>query len=166
MSGDLSEGQMVRGVIQAGKHMLPFGPIAVGRSAEWAFDSARVEELRQTVSLSGGRELLDLKDAWQSPPVREFKDIRHWLLMLAMGLMLSDALITRMGWKLPEWAIPQRTVKVRSTKPAPMKTSSPKESKAPAPVAEPVTPELTASALEAESEKRRARFARAKRDGR
>jgi hypothetical protein len=166
VSGDLSEGQMVRGVIQAGKHMLPFGPIAVGRSAEWAFDSARVEELRQTVSLSGGRELLDLKDAWQSPPVREFKDIRHWLLMLAMGLMLSDALITRMGWKLPEWAIPHRTAKVRATKAAPVKPSSPKEIKAPAPVVEPVTPALTASALEAESEKRRARFARAKRDGR
>ena len=34
---DLDEGQMVRGAIQVGDAAIPFGPLVVGGSAEWAF---------------------------------------------------------------------------------------------------------------------------------
>ncbi len=149
---DLGEGQLVRGVIQAGKHTLPFGPVAVGRNAEWAFDAKRLEELRQTSLLSGGRELLDLKSAWKSPPALEWTDLRHGLLVLALVLMLADALVTRLGWKLPRWnARPKQS----STPTSAAIQAPPSLPTARLPSAEPVAPPIPA-------EHRRARFARAK----
>lgn len=103
-SVELSEGEMVRGAVQVGSQALSIGPALVGTSAEWAFDEARVEELRAVSKASGGRELLELSQAWRSPPLERFVDLRGWLLMLALMGMLLDALITRMGWRLPEWA--------------------------------------------------------------
>lgn len=168
VSTDLGEGKLVRGVIQAGKHMLPFGPVSVGKDAEWAFDPARVEELRQTASQSGGRELLDLQDAWVSPPAQEFSDIRHWLLIAALVFMLADALVTRMGWQLPEWT--RKREKMVVSKPAfgisvvPSK-NAPSPAKAAIGAATPAiasTPEKIGERAEDEAAKRSARFARAK----
>jgi hypothetical protein len=163
VAADLSEGQLVRGVIQAGKSMLPFGPVAVGRNAEWAFDAARLDEVKQTALLSGGRELLDLKDAWKSPPAQELSDLRHWLLLLALILMLADALITRLGWKLPEWS-PRRAASAPAPKPAPAvlpatTLAHPNALPTPAPKVAPIVSDPN---VQLESDQRRARFARAK----
>ncbi len=103
---DLEEGTVVRGGIQAGTQVIPFGPLSVGTKAEWAFDPLRQEELRQTAAASGGRELLDLAQAWQSPPVVQFTDLRPWLLPLLLLLFLADALVTRLGWTFAEWKWP------------------------------------------------------------
>lgn len=104
---DLTDGSVVRGAVWAAGHALPFGPLSVGTDAEWSRDPRRVEELRRASTQSGGRELLDLKDAWQSPPVSGFTDLRGWLLPLLLGLFLSEALVTRMGWRLPEFGAPR-----------------------------------------------------------
>lgn len=165
VSADLSDGQLVRGVIHAGKHVLPFGPVAVGRNAEWAFDAKRVEELRQTVAISGGREVLDLHSAWESPRTKEFTDIRHWLLLCALGVMLSDALMTRLGRKLPEWAtrrdkiVIAKHVKVPKSQPQKYQPQVFPASPTPEPAAAAPVPDTTA---EDEAARRRARFARAK----
>ena len=98
---ELEEGVVVRGGIQAGTHVIPFGPLAAGTQAEWTFDPARQEELRQTAAASGGRELLDLAAAWQSPPLPQFRDLRPWILPLLVLLLLADALTTRLGWSFP-----------------------------------------------------------------
>lgn len=103
---DLEEGSVVRGGIQAGPHVIPFGPLSVGTKAEWSFDPLRQEELRQTAAASGGRELLDLAQAWQSPPVVQYADLRPWLLPLLLVLFLADALVTRLGWTFAEWKWP------------------------------------------------------------
>ncbi len=163
VSTDLVEGQMVRGVIQAGKHALPFGPVVVGNSAEWAFDPARVEELRLASRLSGGRELVELKDAWKSPQIQQMADLRHWLLVALMVLVLAEALITRMGWTLPEFAMPRRAQVARL--PRRVKTQPPALSPATSP-----SPTVSANAPAVESavpgpteaDQRRSRFARAK----
>jgi hypothetical protein len=162
VSVDLTEGEVVRGAIQAGKHTLPFGPLAVGSSTEWAFDPARVDELRQVASQTGGRELLDLHDVWKSPPLKELTDLRRWLLPLAMLLILADALITRMGWKLPKLALVKtvkepRPQKVRVAQPA---TPVPAmEERRP----ETAPPPLPSAAVENAAEtRRRERYARAK----
>ena len=81
----------------------------MGRQAEWSFDAKRVEELRSVAMASGGRELLDLNDAWKSPPAEEFADLRLWLLLAALLLMLVEALITRLGWRLPERAMVRKS---------------------------------------------------------
>ncbi|MCA1962335.1 MAG: VWA domain-containing protein [Prosthecobacter sp.] len=100
----LTEGQMVRGAVQVGGATLSFGPIMAGNSTEWAFDETRTEELRRASTVSGGRELFDLSQAWRSPKVVRFSDARPLLLLAALFLMLADALLTRTGWWMPEWA--------------------------------------------------------------
>ena len=94
---DLEEDQTVRGVVQAGDHALPFGPINVGVSAEWAFDPERLQDLRGLATHSGGRELLDLSQAWLRPNVRQVLDLRLPLVILILLGILLDAVTTRMG---------------------------------------------------------------------
>ena len=94
---DLEENETVRGVVQAGEYALPFGPVNVGVSAEWAFDPERLQELRAVAAQSGGRELLDLSQAWMRPQVRQLLDLRMPLAILILLGMLADALVTRMG---------------------------------------------------------------------
>jgi hypothetical protein len=100
----LKEGEMVRGAVQLGGTALNFGPTLLGTSTEWAFDEARAEELRQVSASSGGRELLDFSQAWRSPRLPRFADMQGWLLITALLLMLIEALVTRTGWHMPEWA--------------------------------------------------------------
>ncbi|MEZ5433785.1 MAG: hypothetical protein R3F31_21995 [Verrucomicrobiales bacterium] len=66
---------MIRGAVQLGKVALPFGPLVLGSSHEWAFDKERVNELRAISSSSGGRELLDLSKAWLRPVHRDYSGI-------------------------------------------------------------------------------------------
>ena len=94
---DLEENETARGVVQAGEHAIPFGPVNVGVSAEWAFEPERLRELRVVSAQSGGRELLDLSQAWLRPPVRQLLDMRLPLAMLILLGVLLDALATRMG---------------------------------------------------------------------
>jgi len=98
---EMGEGQIIRGAVQAGSHALAFGPVVVGSSAEWSFDPERLAELREVSRLSGGRELLDLSQAWIRPPAIHATNLRIPLLLLALFVILFDALVTRMGWRLP-----------------------------------------------------------------
>ena len=95
---EMEEGAVVRGGIQVGAHVIPFGPLSIGTKTEWTFDPLRQEELRQTAAASGGRELRDLAAAWQSPPLEQFTDLRPWILPVLLLLLLADALVTRLGW--------------------------------------------------------------------
>jgi hypothetical protein len=95
-----------------------------------------------------------------SPPVQEYRDLRHWLMLAALGLMLGEALVTRMGWKLPEWERRRKLVPSMAKPPrAAVKEVIPVTEK-PTLTA---TPTVAAPDPEvAENEKRRSRFARAK----
>ena len=189
---DLEEGSVIRGGIQAGIHVIPFGPLSVGTKAEWTFDPIRQEELRQTAVTSGGREILDLATAWQSPPVARFTDLRPWLLPLLLLLFLADALVTRLAWTFPKlrwpvWfqsplpSLPVNTPSGEADASRPLSfepTPSPAAPgraltpppllssrglpKTPTPAPLPLNPPNPDTAAEAEA-RRRARFARAKR---
>ena len=80
---DLDEGGVVRGAVQVGEHALPFGPLSVGSSVEWAFEPERLAELRAVSNQTGGRELLDLSKAWLRPPF-----IAETSLHLPLGIAL------------------------------------------------------------------------------
>ena len=97
--------RLFRGVIQTGEHAIPFGPLIVGSSTEWAFDPERLSELRSVSAQTGGRELLDLSQAWLRPSVIRETNLRTPLVITALILILLDALVTRTGWKLPLPAI-------------------------------------------------------------
>lgn len=132
VSRELEEGIVVRGAVQAGPHGIPFGPLVVGSSTEWAFDTERLAEQREVSRLSGGRELLDLSKAWLRPPARQLADLRLPLLIAVLSLMVFEALITRMGWRIP--VIPAPRIARRGTR---RKAASPARQGGPVPEARP-----------------------------
>ena len=156
LTRDLAEGSVVRGAVQVGGNALPFGPLSVGSSIEWDFDPERLAELRAVSNQTKGRELLDLSKAWLRPPYLAETSLRLPLGIALLLLVLTEALLTRTGWKLPQLSLPQRTPqeprpKFRTPKPVPQATPQPPPS---APVETPVSPP-------SETE-RRSRFQRAK----
>lgn len=100
----VEEGEVLRGAVQLDESVIPLGPLAAGTRAEWAFDSERVEELRQLSALSGGRRLLDLESAWEKPTHTARASIAPWIIALLVPLFLLEALFTRTGWRLPRFA--------------------------------------------------------------
>ena len=156
---------MVRGAVKVGGQAIGFGPAIVGTSTEWAFDEARVEELRRVSLASGGRELLEMSQAWRSPTVSRFTDFSVWLFIITLLLVLFEAFVTRTGWKMPRLARADVRARPVAVKPPQdvrkhrerLQTAAPKvESQGPSvPKPEP----KTAPASEAE---RQSRFQRAK----
>ncbi|MGC4017170.1 MAG: VWA domain-containing protein [Luteolibacter sp.] len=102
---DLEAGSVVRGAIQVGDVALPFGPISVGASVEWAFEPERIAELRTVSAQTGGRELLNLENAWLRPPFVNEASLKLPLAISLVALILAEALLTRTGWKLPVFAM-------------------------------------------------------------
>ncbi len=97
---ELNEGGVARGVIQVGKYVLPFGPLAVGANTEWQFDRERLDELRAASVSTGGRELHDLSQAWLRPPALSEVDLRPLLLISVLVLALWEIFLTRTGWSI------------------------------------------------------------------
>jgi hypothetical protein len=156
VSRDLDEGSVIRGAIQVGPHAMPFGPITVGSSIEWAFEPERLTELRSIAAQTGGRELLDLADAWKRPPYEHEVTLRIWLVVSLLGLVIIEALMTRTGWKLPLPGLPRferqpKVVKAKTPKPAPSLSTPVTKEKENTPISSP--PEET---------ERRSRYQRAK----
>ena len=151
LTHELNEGSVLRGSVLAGQYQLPFGPIMVGSSVEWAFEPEKIEELRHLSASTGGRELLDLTQAWIRPEQVHVSDIRVWLAVLILLLVLMDALVTRVGW--PLWSRSPKSDRVKLPKAAKVKVANEKE------VVEKEEPERPASTKES----RRSRFDRAKR---
>lgn len=104
VSRDLEEGSVVRGAIQVGTYAIPFGPITLGSSIEWAFEPESISNLRAASKQTGGRELLDINTAWLRPPFIQDTSLRLPLMLALLGFMIVEALITRTGWKLPAFA--------------------------------------------------------------
>ncbi|MBC7978962.1 MAG: VWA domain-containing protein [Armatimonadetes bacterium] len=117
LSRDLEEGSVVKGAIRVGDNALGFGPVSVGSAVEWAFEPERLAELRQVSHQTNGRELLNLEKAWLRPPYVAANPLGLPAGILLVVLVLLDALITRTGWKLPQFVRRQPAVKVARKKP-------------------------------------------------
>ena len=156
LSRDLEEGSVVKGAIRVGDNAIGFGPVSVGSSVEWAFESEQLAELRQVSHQSDGRELLNLKEAWLRPPYVAATPLGLPLGIALIGMILLDALITRTGWKLPEFVKIEKRQKVAKSK-----VTKPSKPQVKAPVAEVKKADGRQSLPEAASE-RRSRFQRAK----
>ncbi|MGJ8655047.1 MAG: VWA domain-containing protein [Akkermansiaceae bacterium] len=157
---DLEEGTLIRGSVQAGNHAIPFGPIIVGSSTEWAFDKERLAELRTLSQQTNGRNLTDLSQAWIRPPILHYADLRIPLAIALLIAVLLDALITRTGWTFPELALAQKWNQSRNQQkltptPAPKETTketTKQQSPEPTPTSTEQPPNTT----------RQSRFSRAK----
>jgi hypothetical protein len=156
---DLNEGGVIRGAVQVGGHALPFGPLAVGSSVEWAFEPERLAELRAVSNQTGGRELLDLSKAWLRPPFVAETPLNLPLGIALVLLILAEALVTRTGWRMPRFAMPPRSpagakpVRTRQPRPKPME---------PTPAGPVVSPGEQAPTAPPEPTDRGSRFQRAK----
>ena len=156
---DLPEGSVVRGAIQVGESALPFGPLSVGSSVEWAFEAERIDELRGIAQLTGGRELLDLSKAWQRPPFIHETSLRLPLVIALLAIVLLEALMTRTGWKLPVLALPKRASSERGMKPTTKRLENPPAETA---VVRPPSPEVQPQPSPLSESERSSRFQRAK----
>lgn len=157
---DLDEGAVVRGAIQVGEHALPFGPLTVGSSVEWAFEPERLAELRTVSSLTGGRELLDLSKAWLRPPSRQDVSLRLWIALAMLVFLIAEALLTRTGWKLPIPALPSFEKREKVVKPK--KVKAPKPEAPVMPTVPDEKPIVAAKQEPADESERRSRYQRAK----
>lgn len=155
LSRDLEEGSVVKGAIRVGDHALAFGPISVGSSVEWAFDTERLEELRQISHQTNGRRLLNLEDAWLRPPYIAAHALNLPLGISLLALILLEALISRTGWKMPEFIEWDRK---KSKNAKPKKALTPKVTK---PLVE-KKPEEKPQVMVDPNSDRRSRFQRAK----
>ena len=157
LTRDLEEGSVVRGAVQVAGNALPFGPLSVGSSVEWAFEPERLTELRAVSNQTRGRELLDISKAWLRPPFLAETSLRLPLGIALILILLADALLTRTGWKLPQLALPNRTQKAARLK-IPKPKRAEKSSPLPPVAAAPDVP----TAPPQEESARSARFQRAK----
>jgi hypothetical protein len=89
-------GGWLRGVVAAGSEKWPFGPIAAGVDPEWNASSDQIQQLREVSRLSGGREITDLREAWQRPVDRRHARLDNWLLVLLLALFLTEVASTRL----------------------------------------------------------------------
>jgi hypothetical protein len=143
--------------VQVAGNALPFGPLSVGSSVEWAFEPERLTELRAVSSQTRGRELLDISKAWLRPPFLAETSLRLPLGIALVLIILADALLTRTCWKLPQLALPNRIPRA-----ARVKIPSPKRAEKTAPLPAVVaTPDVSKMPPQEESA-RSARFQRAK----
>ncbi len=91
----LHPAEWLRGVVQAGRELWPFGPVSPGLDPEWNFASERLGELRVTSQSSGGREINDLREVWTAPRPAEFAGAGNWLLAALLATFLAEVAVTR-----------------------------------------------------------------------
>jgi hypothetical protein len=99
-TAELTPGRRLRGAVRLGGAALPFGPVTAPGLAEWAYDPARPQELKELSQRSGGRERIELASVWDAPRPVTARGIRGWLLTTWVALLLADALLTRLGISL------------------------------------------------------------------
>jgi hypothetical protein len=160
LTRDFEEGSVIRGAIQIGPHAIPFGPITVGSSVEWAFDTDAVKELRDATRSTGGRELIDLGDAWLRPTMIQDRSLQIPLLLGTLAMFLLEALTTRTGWAMPKWQ--KNALPPLPKRPRLPKVSRSKLAKAPESSPPPAKTESAPTNVDVADQARRQRFQKAK----
>jgi hypothetical protein len=165
----------VRGAVQIGESVLPFGPIAAAVDPEWSFDPSRVTELKTVAQQSGGKARLDLSTVWDAPVQAVYGDLRRGLLLALLGGFLLETLLTRLGIRpgrfgevLPQWRKIRDRRQPHAQRAAGRKSQGQPVREAPSHLASlPIQSPGASDAVASDSaSERRQRFARAKRRGR
>lgn len=99
----LDPGEIIQGVVKIGRTALPIPMLGNGSQSEWQFSSKALNQLRQISRRSGGKELTNLAEAWDTTFSSRHLDLRFPLLWLLLGGVLLDAWLTQIG-KTPCWS--------------------------------------------------------------
>lgn len=89
---------VLRGAVQIGEHVLPFGPFTRRRSTEFNFDQEQRRKLLELAKGSGGTELLNFNEVWRPISGRTPRSIEIPLLILLVILALTEVLLTRLNY--------------------------------------------------------------------
>lgn len=95
----LAASRFLRGAVQVGPFVLPFGPIVAGSNPEWTRDPHRIAELQALSQASGGEQRLDLPSIWKEPRPTGTTSLQLPILIALLVLMLLEFLQTRLGWR-------------------------------------------------------------------
>jgi len=114
LSQDLTEGALVQGVVKAGKFTFPFGPLKVAGNTEWIWQPERIESLRNLSQSTGGRELVDLSQAWNRPKERGGLSLVPYGVVLLLFLIIIEAWETQAGFQFKGFQGFRRLKKVGS----------------------------------------------------
>ncbi len=90
----------LRGAIQVGPNVLPFGPIVAGANPEWTRDQHRLDELKALAQATGGEQRLDLASIWHAPRASGMTPLRRYVLIALLLAMLAEILQARLGWRV------------------------------------------------------------------
>lgn len=85
----------VRGVVQAGSEHWSFGPISTGLDPEWDTAPEKQRAFRDLSKASGGRDINDLREAWQRPPRQDVASLQIAVLIALLLVFLAEVAITR-----------------------------------------------------------------------
>jgi hypothetical protein len=88
----------LRGAVQVGSFVLPFGPLVAGSNPEWTRDKHRLEELKALSQATGGEQRLDLSSIWNAPRSSGTTPLRRTILIILLVVMLFEFLQTRLGF--------------------------------------------------------------------
>ncbi|MDD2943051.1 MAG: VWA domain-containing protein [bacterium] len=91
----LRPGEKLSGALRLGSLSMPFGPISGSSAGEWQSDQQAINQLEQIARSNGGRELLNLNEAWRNPGIFKRYDMRWLLLLLSLMLILAEVYINR-----------------------------------------------------------------------
>lgn len=93
----ISHGETWRGAIRIGDRSIPFGPLSIAMDPEWTMTPEAKQEFLGMIRQTGGQERIDLASIMDAPRDISSLDIRDWLVWVFLILMLTDALLTRLG---------------------------------------------------------------------
>jgi len=93
----LPASRYLRGAVQLGSYVLPFGPIVAGSNPEWTRDRHRLEELKALSLATGGEQRLDLASIWHAPRASGTTSLRSLILIVLLIAMLAEFLQSRLG---------------------------------------------------------------------
>lgn len=85
----------VRGVVQAGTEHWAFGPLSVGREPEWDSSPDKQKALRELSAATGGKDVIDLRTAWERPARIDIVSLQNWVLLTLLAVFLTEVGITR-----------------------------------------------------------------------
>jgi uncharacterized membrane protein len=92
---DLAEDETIRGAVAIEEATFPFGPLSTGGESEWRFDPTGPQELAALSERTGGRELLQLRDAWRRPESSRPSRLQPLLTLILAILIPIEILHSR-----------------------------------------------------------------------
>lgn len=95
----LPAGRYLRGAVQVGPYVIPFGPLVAGSNPEWTRDRRRLEELKALAAATNGEQRLDLSSVWKAPRSTGTTPLRKWIFIALLVTMLLEFLQTRLGYR-------------------------------------------------------------------